>query len=263
MLSLKDTRKGRFWVIGGTQESVVVVEKIVQSGFPCTVTVTTSTALALYCENSLLRCLAGKILASEMGAFLKEEEIVGIVDASHPYAVNVSQGAIALSRQYNLPYLRYERASIPSLPSKTIRELKNWETLLKGDYLRGQRVLLTVGYKSLPLFQSWQDRCTLFARILPSVASLETSLEAGFTPDRLICLRPPISAELEKALWQQWDISCVVTKASGKAGGENVKREVAEALGIPLIVIQRPSVDYPQQTSNVQDVVEFCQKNWD
>lgn len=260
MLYSNLTRQGRLWIIGGTQESVLVVSQIVQSGFRCTVTVTTSSALSLYSPHPLLRCLAGKIAPAEMGSFLEDQEIVGIIDASHPYAVNVSQGAIALSQQYSLPYLRYERASIPPSPSKMTIELESWETLLEGDYLRGQRVLLTVGYKSLPLFQSWQDRCTLFARILPSVASLQASLDAGFTADRLICLRPPIGVDLEKALWKQWDISCVVTKASGFAGGENVKREVAETLGVPLIIIQRPTVDYPQQTSEVQDVVEFCQK---
>jgi precorrin-6A/cobalt-precorrin-6A reductase len=64
---------------------------------------------------------------------------------------------------------------------------------------------------------------------------------------------------LEKALWQQWDISLVVTKASGAAGGEAIKRQVAAELGIPLIVIARPVVEYPQQTSDLEAALEFCQ----
>ena len=36
--------------------------------------------------------------------------------------------------------------------------------------------------------------------------------------DRIIAIRPPISRELEQALWQQWRISLVVTKASGQSG---------------------------------------------
>jgi precorrin-6A/cobalt-precorrin-6A reductase len=65
---------------------------------------------------------------------------------------------------------------------------------------------------------------------------------------------------LEKALWRQWNISLVITKASGVAGGENIKRTVADQLSIPLIIISRPAVDYPQQTSDLSEALEFCQR---
>ncbi len=130
--------------------------------------------------------------------------------------------------------------------------------MLSGSYLQGQRVFLTVGYKPLHLFQPWQERSTLFARILPSAIAIDAATAAGFTSERLICLRPPIAADLEKALWQQWKISLVVTKASGTPGGEHTKRNVAAALGIPIIVINRPVIEYPQQTSDFSVALEFC-----
>ncbi|WP_238393351.1 precorrin-6A/cobalt-precorrin-6A reductase [Myxacorys almedinensis] len=40
------------------------------------------------------------------------------------------------------------------------------------------------------------------------------------------------SDALERSLWRQWQISTVVTKASGTPGGEQVKRNVAKALGV-------------------------------
>jgi precorrin-6A/cobalt-precorrin-6A reductase len=118
-----------------------------------------------------------------------------------------------------------------------------------------------MGYKSLHWFQPWHDRATLFARILPSAIALGAALQAGFTSERLIALRPPISAELERALWQQWQISMVVTKASGVAGGEDIKRQVAAELGVQLVIIDRPPVPYPQQTSDLQTALTFCQQN--
>ncbi|MEQ8963440.1 MAG: precorrin-6A reductase, partial [Coleofasciculus sp. C2-GNP5-27] len=138
--------------------------------------------------------------------------------------------------------------------------LDSFETLVVGDYLNQQRVLLTVGYKVLSLFQDWQARSTLFARILPAVTSLEAAIAAGFSRDRIIALRPPVPYELEMALWRHWDISLVVTKASGVAGGEATKRQVAAQLGIPLIVIKRPVVKYPQQTSDITVALAFCQR---
>ena len=132
--------------------------------------------------------------------------------------------------------------------------------MLSGDYLTQQRVLLTIGCKALPQFQSWQSKATLYARVLPKIASLEMAIAAGFNSDRLIAIRPPIDAGMETALWQQWRISLVVTKASGTAGGEDIKRQVATKLGIPLIVIARPQIAYPLQTSQLQAVLAFCRQ---
>lgn len=73
-------------------------------------------------------------------------------------------------------------------------------------------------------------------------------------------MRPPISADLEKALWRHWQISMVVTKASGASGGEDIKREVADELGVSLVVIEPPLVEYPQVTSDLSEAIEFCLK---
>lgn len=170
-----------------------------------------------------------------------KNNIAAIIDASHPYAVEVSRAAIATAKQLNLPYLRYERQAIARTQphNSSIIKLDSFESLLTGEYLQQQRVLLTVGCKVLPLFKTWQERATLFARILPQPKSLNIALASGFTSDRLICLRPPIDIELEAALWQQWKIWLVVTKASGVAGGEAIKSQVAAKLNVPLVIIDR------------------------
>ena len=249
----------RIWLIGGTSESVEIAGAIAPAGIPCTITVTTTTAQSLYPQTPNLRVRVGRIKTSQMGQFCLQEWIVAVVDASHPHAVEISQGAIATAQAYHLPYLRYERPSLENNNPNVIN-LASLDSLISGNYLAQQRVMLTLGYKALPQFKSWQERATLFARILPAVNSLEVAIEAGFTPDRLIALRPPISASLEKALWYQWGISLVVTKASGTVGGEDIKKSVATELGIPLIVIARPKVTYPQQTSEICEVLFFCRQ---
>lgn len=79
---------------------------------------------------------------------------------------------------------------------------------------------------------------------------------------QLIALRPPISPELEQALWRQWRITTVIatviTKASGRAGGEEVKRAIAQELGIQLILLARPDMTYPAQTERVEEVIAWC-----
>ncbi len=250
----------RLWLIGGTSESVALARAIASLALPCTVTVTTVAAEALYPTTPMLDVHVGHLDGDKLEQFLQAQQIAAILDASHPYAVEVSKMATRAAAQWKIPYLRFERPAVNAQDDNLQRiELESFEALLAGDYLFQQRVMLTVGYKALSLFDSWQDRSTLFARILPAVTSLEAAIAAGFTSDRIIALRPPVSAEVEKALWRHWEISLVVTKASGTAGGEEIKRTVAAELGIPLIVIARPTVDYPQQTSDFSVALEFCQ----
>jgi precorrin-6A/cobalt-precorrin-6A reductase len=99
----------------------------------------------------------------------------------------------------------------------------------------------------------------LFARILPYPQALATAIAVGFTSERLIALRPPVSTSLEKALWQQWDIDVVITKASGAQGGELIKQKVAEALDVKLIRIARPATVNGEITQDLTRVYQFCQ----
>ncbi len=87
---------------------------------------------------------------------------------------------------------------------------------------------------------------------------MQIALESGFTSERILALRPPVGKQLELALWQKWRINLVVTKASGRVGGEATKREVAHQLNIPLIVIERPKLAYPQLTDDIQVATNFC-----
>lgn len=254
--------KKQIWLIGGTTESVKIAGAIAKRGWSCTISVTTQRAIALYSQTPHFKITLKAIESDLIEDFLTREQIVAIVDATHPYAVNISKGAIAAASRLKIPYLRFERdrleTSIDDPPQQNIFQLDSFNTLLAGNYLQGERVLLTVGCKILPRFKAWQQRSTLFARILPNPKSLEMALDSGFSPDRLIALRPPISFELEKAIWQQWEISLVVTKANGQVGGEHIKRAVAAQLNVPSIIIARPQVIYPQQTSNLAEVLSFC-----
>lgn len=246
----------------------MLARAIAQSHIPCVITVTTEAARSLYASSHSSGTATqpdvwvGRLSAEAMPAFLQQYQVSCILDASHPFAVEISELAIALSTGEHLPYLRFERSRVGSGENdqKGAIMLPGVEEVLREEYLEGQRVLLTVGYRPLMQFRLWQERSTLFARILPSVAALEAALAAGFASDRLFAIRPPISAELETALWQQWRISLVVTKASGSAGGEDIKRRVAADLGIPLIVIERPAIVYPQVTNDLETAVNFCQQ---
>lgn len=251
--------KAQIWLIGGTQESAALAGAIAAQKLPCLITVTTEAARCLYPLAPTLAIWVGRLAASEVAAFLHAHSISAILDASHPFATEISQCAIAIAAQMKIPYLRFERLTTPTHQPNPLA-FPSFESLLSTNLLIGQRVLLTVGYRPLELLQPWQEKAILFARILPSIPALEAAIAAGFTPDRIIALRPPISVEMERALWQQWQVAVVVAKASGKAGGEDVKRQVAAELGIRLVIIERPPIAYPQQTSDLSVALQFCDR---
>ncbi|NJN03621.1 MAG: cobalt-precorrin-6A reductase [Leptolyngbyaceae cyanobacterium SL_1_1] len=248
----------QLWLVGGTRESVALAEAIALLNIACLVTVVTPAAICQYPTGQKLQVQAVKLHPHTVSQFLQQAKIAAILDASHPFATAVSQLAIAAAEAARIPYLRYERPQLEAVYGDSIESL---ETLLSGSLLYQQRVLLTLGYRWLHHFTPWQSKATLFARILPSLEALEAAIAAGFSPERIIALRPPISAELEAALWQQWQISQVVTKASGAAGGEAIKQQVAQQLGVQLITIRRPAIAYPHQTSHLSTALAFCQQS--
>jgi precorrin-6A/cobalt-precorrin-6A reductase len=239
------------WLIGGTSESRELAIALTAWGIPWCGTVTTEAARQLYPPGATLE--VGALPPEQMPAWCRRRGIRAVLDASHPFAEVVSAGAVAAATALGLPYLRFER---PDLAAGAI----GFDDLLAGDRLRGERVLLILGYRLLPRFRDRQHEATLFCRILPSPVALETALASGFAPERILALRPPLSAELERALWRQWRISLVVAKASGRAGGEDVKRAIAADLGIPLLCLARPRPHAGARVDTITAALDWAQR---
>ncbi len=255
--------QARLWLIGGTGEAVALAHALATRQIPCLVTVITAAAQASYAEIQGLEVEVGSLAVDALPAFIQARGIGGILDASHPFAVTISQGAIAAAQHLAIPYWRYERPPAVDLGSQVgLSRVRDLNSVLRADILEGQRVLHTLGYSWLAAFHPWQPQATLFARILPSPEALTAALAVGFSPDRLIALRPPIESELETALWRQWRITTVITKASGQPGGEQVKQRVAQALAIPLIIIDRPPVQYPLVSHSLEELVAIAETWW-
>ncbi|WP_313949302.1 cobalt-precorrin-6A reductase [Leptolyngbya sp. FACHB-261] len=243
------------WLIGGTQESAELAQQLIQAGLAFVVSVTTQAARELYPGATVW---VGRLEAETLPSFLEAHRITAILDASHPFATEISRLALTT----HLPYLRFERpvlgADLSCLESSGVKYFADFQALLSSQVLLGKRVLLVVGYRPLALFASWQNKASLFARLLPSVTALQAALEAGFSSDRLIALRPPVPLALERALWQHWRIDLLVSKASGSAGGEDVKAALVAELGIDWCLVERPAVTYPQQTDCLAVALAFC-----
>lgn len=244
------------WLIGGTQEGLAIAHHLAQTRLPWLVTVTTSAgALPYRSLNGRIR--VGPLTSLSLPQFLRAQPIDAIVDASHPFAVEISRLAMWVSGEMKIPYLRFERKRLPLLPGTEV--LPNLVSVLHPRYLSNRRVLLTLGVKALALFQPWLTETQIWARILPN--SWDRAIATGFPAQRLIPMRLPLTAEQEERLWLQLRIDTVIAKSSGVPGGLEVKQQVAVTLGAHLIVIERPQIHYPVQTDDLDTVVDFCTGN--
>ncbi len=116
--------------------------------------------------------------------------------------------------------------------------------------------------KDLPVFLKHEgaSRCEWYVRIMPEPDSLERALNLGVPRANICAMQGPFSREFDEVLWKNWRIDCVVTKESGEAGGFLTKAEAAYMLGIQLIVVERPQVDYPIVANDFETVVNQLQQ---
>jgi precorrin-6A/cobalt-precorrin-6A reductase len=80
--------------------------------------------------------------------------------------------------------------------------------------------------------------------MLPRIDNMEKCAELGLEQKNIVAMQGPFSKELNKALYEHYKVTLMITKESGKVGAVDEKLESALELGIETIVIGRPVVDY-------------------
>ena len=224
-------------LFGGTGEGRALAEWMLAEHIPCTVCVATEYGETLLPAGAEAR--VGRMDRAAMAALMGEGYVLA-VDATHPYAVEVTENIKAAAEAAGLPYLRLVRRSDGGDGCLRAADMAGAAALLKE--LPGN-VLLTTGSKELHHFAApgLAERCC--PRVLPMLDSLERCLTLGFPPKNIICMQGPFSRELNVALLRQYRINTLVTKDTGGYGGFREKVEAAKEAGCTLLVVERPSTE--------------------
>ena len=227
-------------------------------------------------EDDALKVHVGRLEQADMQEFLQAVQADICVDATHPYAVLVTQNIYQACKVVGVPYVRVRRDmqeeqenADPAMQEEPVNADPDMQmsgthigdadgkrytdetsdSIYVGDiqaavdYLKGVtgNILITTGSKELHLYTQIPDygsRCT--ARVLPTRSVVEACTELGFTGKHLICMQGPFDLEMNLATLRYADADFMVTKASGKNGGYDEKCEAALAAGVQLVVIGRP-----------------------
>lgn len=248
---------------GGTSEGRILAGRLAGQGHEITVSVATDVgAEELLREGNLARILVGRMDADEMRAVIGKYDIC--IDATHPYAVEATANIREACEKEGIKYIRLMRgaegcgrtegqeaspnnedvavpgsAADPDRAKACIREAADAGEAGRMLLKTHGNILLTTGSKEIEAF-SEIPRERLYVRVLPTVPSIEVCVKAGIPTRNIIAMFGPFTQKMNEAVMQQYNISHLVTKETGKRGGFPEKIDAAAACGVRTIVIRRP-----------------------
>jgi precorrin-6A/cobalt-precorrin-6A reductase len=165
-----------------------------------------------------------------LAQFVRDEQISLILDATHPYAAQISHNAAQAARLCGVPCWALRRPAWQPQAGDDWREVGDWAELI--DALKPfKRPLFTLGREPLqhldeiPQEQFWTLRAL---EVYPGNERCE-----------VIGARGPFLIEDERALFERQQIDVLISKNSGSTATEP-KLEVARERGVPVLVLRRP-----------------------
>lgn len=233
-------------IFSGTTEGRKLAETLAQAEIPATVCVATEYGKQVMPLLEGVCVHQGRMDLLGMQEFIKAGEFFAAVDATHPFATEVSKNIRESAGQQNIPYFRLKRETKNRMhKGEQERKKEAWfschEECAKALEKETGNILLTTGSKNLEVYCKNENlKNRLYARVLPSAESLEICDRAGLKGKQILAMQGPFSEELNLALIRQFDIRYLVTKESGITGGFTEKALAAEQAGIRLCVIGNP-----------------------
>lgn len=254
-------------IFGGTAEGRLLAERFAGKGINIHLSVVTEYGATLLPKADNIHVHCGRLDEKGIESFLRDVSVpcdTGMeicIDATHPYAVEVTKNIRTACESIGVEYLRVRRrtdgdfcgigdSETEASGKAVIESAASCGEIIfvdsvqaAAEYLAGTegKILITTGSKELSKYTvipDYKDRC--FARVLPTLPVMESCKALGFEGRNLIGMQGPFSEELNLAMIRQCDVRYMVTKQSGANGGYNEKCEAAMRAGINLVVVGAP-----------------------
>lgn len=239
------------WIIGGTSDATYIVDALFEEGFKNILVSTTTSYGSDLAKTKNVKVVQQFLNQADMLSLIHQYKIDFVIDASHPFAQEVSENAIVVCKQIDCKYLRYERET-PRFQNALYYH--SYESMIEKLQIMKGNVLLTIGSKNVCLFKSFEEE-RIIARVLPVVQSIKQCEEAGLKAHQIIAMKGRMTLETNRALMQEYNIKHLVTKDSGEAGGLVEKIAAAHELDILVHILERPKICYPSIVNNFNSLI--------
>ncbi|MCY7336981.1 MAG: cobalt-precorrin-6A reductase [Chamaesiphon sp.] len=182
--------------------------------------------------------------------YLQTEQIDLLIDATHPFAAQISRTAATAATKVGIPRLMLIRPGWVRSPEDNWIEVESIEAAVMAIPASSQRIFVTIGRQQLAPFATLTAKWCLMRSIDPPDSSILLPL------GKLLLERGPFNLEGERELLREYRIQAIVSKNSG-GDATYAKIIAAQELGLPVIMVQRPIVPDGEIVTDVAGAIEW------
>lgn len=182
--------------------------------------------------------------------YLTREGITHVVDATHPFAAQMSRNAIAACAQTGTPLIALERAPWQAQAGDDWCHVADIDAAVAALPDDPARVFLAIGKQTLAPFAAKAQHHYLLRLVDPP------EVPPPLPQATVVIDRGPFDAAADTALLRDHAITHIVAKNAGGAGAE-AKLIAARALRLPVILIDRPALPPRRVVPSVEEVMAW------
>lgn len=224
-------------VFGGTTEGRTAAETLERAGKSFYYS-TKSPSQKVVLSNGIR--LTGPMDANDIKEFIGKNDIRLIVDAAHPFAINLHKNIAEAAECADIPVIRFERKYTDKY-SENIVICESFDDAVNKINQAGVRKLLALtGVQTIGKLSGIGKATDVFFRILNREDSIAKALESGIDKNKLIFYdeNDPGGDKIVELLRPD----AIITKESGESGGFEYKKATAEEWNTKLYVVRRPQL---------------------
>lgn len=181
---------------------------------------------------------------------LRDGGFTHLIDATHPFAAQMSRNAVAAAAETGIPLLAFERPGWRETPGDNWTRVADMAAAVETLPETPARVFLAIGRQNLAAFAAKPQHHYLLRLVDPPAAPLPL-------PDVHVILdRGPFTRTGDLALMRDHRITHLVAKNAGGSGAE-AKLIAARELGLPVILIDRPALPPRRVAGTVAEVMDW------
>lgn len=182
--------------------------------------------------------------------FLRCGGFTHLIDATHPFAAQISQNAVAAAQTAGIAMIALERPGWQAQPGDDWRHVADISAAVSVLPDAAARIFLAIGRQNLAAFAAMPQHHYLLRLVDPPDGPLPVPHAT------VIVARGPFDVAGDLALMRDHGITHLVAKNAGGQGAE-AKITAARALHLPVILIERPALPPRPVTAHVAQVMAW------